>query len=149
MYRSLFSPITRPMWNPFNQLQSEVNRLFQYWGEAGPSGLDATVYPAINIWEDNDNVQVEAELPGFNLDDLEIYVTGNDQLSLKGERKLSAPEKSVQHRQERFVGTFERTLTLPVAVNADQVEARLENGILRIRLAKQEQVKPRKIAVKS
>ena len=83
------------------------------------------------------------------MDGLEIYVTGNDQLSLKGERKLSAPEKSVQHRQERFVGSFERILTLPVAVDAERVEAKLENGILRIRLAKQEQVKPRKITVKS
>jgi len=87
-------------------------------------------------------------LPGFRLEDLEIFVTGQNELSIKGERKFQAPEKSVQHRQERFFGGFTRVLTLPMAIDVNQVDAHLENGVLRIRLGKQEQAKPRKISVK-
>jgi HSP20 family protein len=83
------------------------------------------------------------------LKDLEIYVTGGNQLIVKGERKPCLPEKGVWHRQERAFGAFHRSLTLPFAVDADKVEARLENGVLRLQLTKHESAKPRKIPVKA
>lgn len=131
-----------------NQLQSEMNRLFDRWGGHFP-GNGAPSYPAVNIWEDAEAVHVSAELPGLDLNDLEIYVTGGNQLTLKGQRKRSVPEKAVFHRQERGFGSFVRVLTLPFAVNSETVDAKLENGVLLVKLAKHESAKPRKIAVQA
>jgi HSP20 family protein len=138
-----------PIWNQMQQLQSEMNRLFDRWGDGGRERGFATTYPAVNMWEDPENVYVEAELPGLDPKDLEIHVTAGNQLTLKGERKQNVPEKGVVHRQERPSGTFVRVLTLPSDVNADKVDARFENGVLLIKLAKHEAAKPRKINVKA
>jgi len=133
------------MWNQF---QHEMGRLFDRWGDDGSRLLSGPVFPPINVWEVDETLEIEAELPGLKLDDLEIFVTGNNQLTLKGERKAAMPEKGVRHRQERGFGKFVRTLTLPFAVDANKVEARFENGVLRINLAKHESAKARKIVVK-
>jgi HSP20 family protein len=98
-----------PVWNQLQQLQGEMNRLFERWGD-GDRGQGLTAFPPLNVWEDADALVVEAELPGLDLKDLEIYVTGNNQLTNKGERKPAFPEKGVRHRQERGFGTFVRTL---------------------------------------
>jgi HSP20 family protein len=138
-----------PVWNQLHQLQQEMNRLFSRWGEDGGrwSSL-AGGYPAVNVWEDADKVFVEAELPGLDLKDLEIYVTGGNQLTVKGERKPNVPEKGLWHRQERGFGKFARSLTLPFNVDADKVDARFENGVLLVTLPKHESAKPRKINIK-
>jgi len=78
-----------PIWNQMQQLQTEMNRLFDRWGDGGRWRGFATSYPAVNVWEDAENVFVEAELPGLDPKDLEIHVTGGNQLTLKGERKQS------------------------------------------------------------
>jgi HSP20 family protein len=138
-----------PLWNQLQQFQGEMNRLFDQWGNGGWRGTGVDTFPALNVWEEADQVWVEAELPGQDLKNLEIYVTGGNQLTLKGERKPSVPEKGVWHRQERNYGAFTRTLTLPFLVDADKVEAKLENGVLLVKLAKHESAKPRKIQVKA
>jgi HSP20 family protein len=138
-----------PMWNQLQQLQSEMNHLFDRWGDGGRERGSTATYPAVNVWEDGDNIFVEAELPGMDAKDLEIHVTGGNQLTLKGERKQEVPEKGVVHRQERGFGTFVRVLSLPLQVNAERVDAHFENGVLLIKLAKHEAAKPRKITVKS
>jgi HSP20 family protein len=142
-----------------------MNRLFRRWTEdpssysgpyAGPyasgyggaTAYGAAAYPPLNMWEDGDNVHITAELPGLSMEELEIYVTGNNQLTIKGERKVQLPEKAIRHRQERGFGKFSRVLTLPFAVDAEKVEARLEHGVLDLKLAKHESAKPRKIHVK-
>ena len=139
-----------PFLDQLQQLQGEMNRLVERWGGDGgwARGFAAT-YPAVNVWEDVDNVFVEAELPGLDLKDLEIYVTGGNQLTLKGERKAVTTEKGVWHRQERTFGAFSRGLTLPFHVDPEKVEAKLENGVLLIKLAKHESARPRKITVKA
>lgn len=138
-----------PAWNPLAHLQDEMNRLFNRWGFNGHQGPAQAVFPAINVWEEGDALLLEAELPGLSMKDLEIYVTGADQLTLKGERKPNVPAESVKHRQERGFGSFVRVLTLPFPVDANKVEAHLENGVLQVRLAKHESAKPRKIPVKA
>jgi HSP20 family protein len=140
-----------PVWNQLHQLQSEMNQLFDRWGGDGGRFLNNLVgaYPPVNVWEDADAVHVEAELPGLNLTDLEMYVTGGNQLTIKGERKQELPDKSVRHREERAFGAFSRVLTLPFPVNPDKVEARFENGVLLVTLPKHEASKPRKITVKA
>lgn len=142
MYWSRWNPAGSHWWNEVSQLQGEMNRFLERW-----NGGRSLAFPACNVWEEEDAVHLEAELPGLALEDLEIYVAHNE-LTIKGERKRQAPDKAVQHRQERSFGSFTRTLTLPVPVDANQVEARLDNGVLRVRLPRQEQSKPRKIAVK-
>src|SRR5262245_13041516 len=102
------------VWNQVEQLQRDMNRVFERWGEDGSRLLGlANAYPAVNVWEDADQVFVEAELPGLDLKDLGIYVTGGNQLTLKGERNRPVLDKGVWHRQERGVGSFTRLLTLP------------------------------------
>ena len=136
------------VWNPLRRLQHEMDRLFERWTEEGDRLLGQPGFPALNLWEDADAVHVEAELPGVEFKDLEVLVTGGNELSIKGERRPSTPEKGVWHRQERAFGTFHRTVTLPFLVDADNVEATLENGVLHLKLTKHESARPRKIAVK-
>ena len=104
-------------------------------------------YPALNIWEDDDSMYVEAELPGFNIDDIEMYVTGENQLSLKGQRQRPQREGGTWHRQERGFGAFSRSLELPSPVDGDKVNAELTNGVLTITLPKKEAARPRRIEV--
>jgi HSP20 family protein len=137
-----------PLWQQLQQFQSEMNRLFDQWGGDGNRGSTLASFPPVNVYEEGDNLYVEAELPGVNLKDLEIYVNGQEQLILKGERKPQVPEKGVRHRQERSFGTFSRTVALPFAVDATRVDARLEHGVLRVQLVKHESARPRKIVVK-
>jgi len=126
-----------------------MNRVFDRWGEDGRHLLGVAARPAVNVSEDAENIFVEAELPGLDLKDLSIYVTGGNRLTIKGERKQMTAAKGVWHRQERSFGQFMRLLTLPVNVDADKVEARFENGVLLVKLAKHESAKPRKITVKT
>lgn len=136
-----------PALNQLQQFQGEVNRLFDHWmrgDTSAPAG-----YPAVNVWEEGDHVHVEAELPGLDAGSLEVFVAEGNQLTLKGERKQLSPGKGVWHRQERGSGAFERTVPLPFLVDANNVDARLENGVLHVQLAKHESARPRKISVKA
>lgn len=136
-----------PAWGSLRQLQDEMNQVLHRWGgETERQDIDG--FPAINVWEDGDALLVEAELPGFDLKDLEIYISGVNQLSIKGQRKANVPPNGVIHRQERGQGSFTRVLSLPTAVDLDKVEARFENGVLFLRLVKHEAAMPRKIKVK-
>jgi HSP20 family protein len=128
------------------RFQSDMNRLLESLGGVRPL---AAGYPAMNVWQDDANIHIEAELPGMDLSDLEIYVTGGNQLAVKGDRKAPQVEKAVWHRQERGFGAFSRLLTLPFPVDADKVQARLTNGVLMITLPKSEAAKPRRIAVQA
>jgi HSP20 family protein len=144
-------------WHPIRELRHEMRRLRREMDRViGPwtysfreAPLFAMSYPPVNLWEDDDFVYAEAELPGQKLPELEISVTGDNLLTLKGKRAQVAPEKVEWHRQERGFGSFERAITLPVSVDAAKVEARLENGVLTIRMAKSPAAKPKKITVKA
>ena len=142
------SQLFNPVWNPLHAFQNELNRLFDRWS-GGSFWQGEPAFPAFNVWEEGDHVIVEAEVPGLDLKALEIYVTGGNTLTVKGERKFLAPEKSTWHRQERAGGRFLRTLTLPYPVDADKVDARLENGVLSLKLTKHESARPRKIPIKA
>jgi len=146
MILTRWNPWSPNAWGQFNQLQNEVNRIFERYdgGRAEPAA-----FPPLNLWENDNGFHLEAELPGIELADLEITVTGPNQLTLKGQRKAVEPKDSAAHRQERLFGSFVRTVTLPTAVDADNVEARFENGVLKLDLPKHEDAKPRKISIKS
>ncbi len=133
---------------PFNELRNELDRVFDAFGSRELNGFGGRPMPALNIWEDGENLYAEAEVPGLRMEDLEILVMGNE-LTLKGRTQAGNGEGRVYHRQERLAGEFSRTLTLPVEIDADKVEATLRDGILTIRLPKAAAAKARKITVKS
>lgn len=138
-------------WEPFvgmNRLQNGMGRLLDDLGSRS-RGYATDVYPPMNLWEDDDNLYMEAELPGLGIDDLEIFVTGGNQLSIKGERKQPELEDGKWHRRERGFGKFSRIFELPVNVNADEVSAEFSQGVLTITLPKAVEAKPRKIEVKA
>jgi HSP20 family protein len=149
MLMTRWEPYTN-LWSELGRFRNEMGRLFESFGfrDDGWPTL-AAAYPAVNVWQDADHVYAEAELPGMELKDLEIYVMGGNQLTLKGERKEPSVKKPVWHRQERGFGPFTRFITLPMEVNADKVEAKFCNGVLTITMPKNEAAKPRKITVKA
>lgn len=141
-----FSPFA---WGDLRRFHDEMNHLFGRFDLEAQAGRPlAQAYPPLNVWEEGDRLHVEAELAGMELDNLEIYVSEGDQLTVKGERKPFAVDKGVWHRQERGFGPFSRTVTLPVPVDADKVEAVFEDGVLRVTLPRSEAARPRRIAVK-
>ncbi len=105
-------------------------------------------FPAVNLWETDEVIHAEAEVPGLRLDDVEILVKGNE-LTLKGERKAEQQEGVTYHRRERSYGSFSGVIQLPVEIDTDAVEANLENGVLTITMPKAASVRPRKIEVKA
>ncbi len=146
---STWKPLEQ-IWREMTRFQRDFDRLIDGFGvNSRRWPIMAPAFPALNLWEDANHVYAEAELPGLKLEDLEIYATAPDQLTIKGSRKPVGPEKAVWHRQERGFGEFTRVLTLPFAVDANKVEARLEHGVLTLKMAKSAEAKPKKIAVKA
>ncbi len=102
----------------------------------------------VDLWEDDDNVYAELEVPGVEMNDIEVSIEDGE-LSIKGERKVANLEGVTLHRRERCGGAFTRLFTLPAGVDAAQVEAVLKNGVLTITLPKTAAAKPQRITVKS
>lgn len=129
-----------PLFREFSQAQDEFAKWF---GRAASVATE----PLLNVWEDENAVFAEVDLPGIDPAKLEITVTEGNQLTIQGER--AAPDfKGVSWiRQERPFGKFVRVVGLPTLVNAANVEAKYENGVLRLTLPKHEAAKPRKIVV--
>jgi len=132
-----------------DRLQGELNRLFQaVWGPERWWRPQA-VFPPVNVSEDKDNVYVRAEVPGVKPADLEISITG-DTLTLSGRRTTEEVSSgAAYHRRERDSGTFQRVVTLPMAVDPDAVKAQVRDGVLSITLPKHETAKPRQIRVET
>lgn len=134
-----------PRWE-MDKLQNEMSRLLHRF--LGPTnGRRAVQYPPLNLWEDDNNLFVETELPGLELSDLEIYVNGGNQLTIKGERNPPMMDQGTWHRQERGFGKFARSIELPYHVHDEKVEASFKNGVLTIQMPKREEAKTRRIDV--
>lgn len=131
--------------DPFSEmrrLQSEMNRLFQSATSRSDGG-----FPYLNVYANQDGITVTAELPGVSDDDLDITVH-RDTLTIRGERPQTAgDEVKGFHRRERRTGRFVRTMALPFAVDPEQVQASMQNGVLRLTLNRPESDKPRRIQV--
>ncbi len=104
------------------------------------------VYPAVNIFEKGGDLVLVAELPGIKKEDLQLQVKGNS-VRLAGERVINYGEKISYHRIERNSSKFDRTLKLPINVEADQIKAEYKDGILVVFLPRAESDKPRRIAI--
>jgi len=135
----------------FDELQEEINKLFEDATRTpGPRGIfERTFSPAVDISETADSYKVFCDLPGMDMEDIEISVSSNV-LTLKGEKKAAQKEQSDRlYRGGTSVGKFQRTLQLPLAVDAEKASAVLKNGLLTIQLPKREDVRPRQIAVRA
>jgi len=133
----------------FETLQSEINRLFDLSRVPESRGIFERAFsPAVDVLENPDSFQVLCDVPGIEIKDVSISIAGTV-LTIKGERKPEEQKaRGDTYRGEMAAGAFQRTLQLPLAVDADKVDAVLKDGVLSITLPKHEALKPRQIAVK-
>jgi HSP20 family protein len=141
----------KELWNPmreFENLQNEINRLFDFTrDDAGGGLLDGGFRPALDVRENDSEFIVSCDLPGVEKDEVDISISSNV-LTIKGEKRSEEEEKNATvYRKESWAGTFQRTLSLPNIVDPDKIKAEMTNGVLTVRLPKKEEVKPRQIAV--
>jgi len=149
--RGLFNYPTAGWRHPFNELERmsrQMDRLTQgLFGRPGLGWRPASVFPAVNLTEDEDNYHVRAELPGIKADALDIQTVGRS-LTISGERTIASEGESVRyHRREREAGKFSRTIGLPGDIDANKVDAKLANGMLTVTIPKSEAAKPKQITI--
>jgi HSP20 family protein len=141
-------------YDPFRDLpslQDEVNRLFstnlnRAFGD--DEGIARGAWnPTVDIYENKDQIVIEAELPGMNRDDFDLSFENNI-ITLRGERRFEKKDENDNyHRVERSYGSFTRSFTLPPTVSGEGITAEYRNGVLRVTLPKREEVKARRIEI--
>jgi HSP20 family protein len=146
--------ITR--WEPFQELVTTHDRLNRLFNEAfartfqgtGEEVLGSgTWVPPVDIYETQNDLVLQAELPGIEPNDVEVRVEDNT-LYLKGERKFQGEVKDETfHRRERAYGVFTRSFALPGFIDAEKVSAEYKNGVLTVTLPKREEAKPKTIKI--
>jgi len=141
--------ITR--WDPFREvvaLQNRMNTLFGNMNNETESPLTtASFVPAVDVYEDDKKVVLKLEVPGIEEKDLDVRVE-NHTLTVKGERKFEKEEKEENfHRIERRYGSFYRAFSLPSTVDTENVDAKYENGVLKLELKKKPEAQPKQIKV--
>ena len=135
----------RRTFDPFDLIGREFDRALRGINGDDENRLVTAAYP-VDIHEDDDHLYVEAEMPGFSRDEIDVTLE-KGVLTLAGERKVE-PREGESHLNERRYTRVHRRFTLPETVDENDVDARLEDGVLRLTLSKREEVKPRKIEVK-
>jgi HSP20 family protein len=143
-------------WEPFRDLatmqdrMNRMNRLFReaYSPEEPEEALTTTSFaPPVDIYEDEHNITLKLEVPGIDEKDIDVRVE-NTTLTVHGERKIEKEEKEENFRRvERQYGSFTRSFTLPSSVDSAQVSADYDKGVLKIKLAKKAEAKPKQIKV--
>ncbi len=140
-------------WDPFREfstLQDRMNRLFQdSFSQPGreESLTTSQFAPAVDVYEDEHNITLKIEVPGVDEKDIDIRVENNT-LTVHGERKFEKEEKEENYRRvERQYGSFTRSFTLPNTVDSENIAADYDKGVLKVRLAKKAEAKPKQIKV--
>jgi HSP20 family protein len=128
-----------------NLLSGRFQSLFDE--RSRPGGDMDLQEPAIDMYEEKDQIVVKAEMPGMSKDDIQISVTDNV-LTIKGDKQKEEEDRGKDYyRSERAYGAFIRTLPLPAEINAEKVEAIFKNGVLEVRLPKSEAAKKKEIKI--
>jgi len=138
-------PVQR--WDPFRELEGLQDQLSQLLQRTGPDGGSVPFIPLVDIEETEDAWIVEAELPGVRPEDVNVELRGSE-LAISGEIKERERE-GILRRRTRKTGEFDYHITLPGDADPDQIEAKLHDGVLTVRIAKPEQERPRRIDVKA
>ena len=139
-------------WEPFREfstLQDRMNRLFrETQGNTQDESLASSSFaPAVDVYEDEHNVTLKIEVPGIDEKDIDVRIENNT-LTVHGERKIEKEEKEENYRRlERQYGSFTRTFNLPPTVDAENVQADYDKGVLKITLPKKAEAKPKQIKV--
>lgn len=139
-------------YDPFRELRSlqdEMNRLFMNnLSRGSEEGFRSGSWnPSVDIFENKENLVLEAELPGMKREDVDVSIE-NSVLTIRGERKFEKrDEGDSYHRVERSYGSFTRSFTLPQTVTAEGATADFTNGVLRVQLPKRAETKARKIEI--
>ena len=139
-------------WDPFREfstLQDRMNRLFQQsYGDGGEEALTTSTFaPAVDVYEDEHNITLKIEVPGIEEKDIDVRIENNT-LTVHGERKFEKEEKEENYRRvERQYGSFTRSFNLPSTVNPENISANYDKGMLKIKLAKKAEAKPKQIKV--
>lgn len=134
-------------WSALRELEDEMSRVF---GDQGPGwpGLATEWIPSVDLNEKDDEYVLEADLPGMTKDDIEVVAMDNA-ITVKGERKGEHESTGKgYHRFERRYGSFQRTFEIPGGFDSDKVDAKYEDGVLRVKLPKREESKPKQLNVK-
>ena len=140
---------TWPAFGRLTDLRDEIDRLFDspLTELARTSNLLSGWNPALDLYEDKDNLYVKVELPGMKREEIDVSLHEGS-LSISGERKSEQKHEDAEvYRAERFFGRFQRTVTLPTPVAGKKVKAQYKDGILNITLPKTEEAKPKHIDV--
>lgn len=150
--RNQAAPITRRFgeWDPFEQMRELMQwDPFQELPRRWLGGEGAEVFtPTFDVREEKDAFVFKADLPGIKEKDVEISITGN-RLTVSGKREQeNVEERESYYCRERSYGSFSRTFTLPDSVDADKIEANMQDGVLTLRLPKSPEAQPKKIALK-
>jgi len=142
-------------WQPFHDLtsiQDRMNRIFDDAFRGNRGGEDDWAFggnwaPAVDIFEQDGNIVLRAELPGLDPKDVDVRVE-NNVLTLRGERKLESEVKREDyHRVERSYGKFSRSFTLPTVVDTEKIKADYKDGVLQVSLPQREEAKPKQISI--
>ena len=135
-------------WDPFRGFNPLPARFGGLFGKDLEAPLSTTAWnPSVDIFENDNEVIVKAELPGMNAKDIEVKLE-NNVLMLKGERRFEKETKEENyHRVEREYGIFSRSFALPTAINEDKVTAEYKDGVLKIVMPKKEETKPKPITI--
>src|SRR6478672_6045234 len=134
----------------FSTLQDRMNRIFRE--SFSPEGSDVALTtsnfaPPVDVYEDEHNITLKVEVPGIDEKDINVSIENNT-LTVRGERRFEKDEKEENfHRVERMYGSFTRSFTMPNTVDPEEVSAHYEKGVLKIRLAKKAEAKPKLIKV--
>ncbi len=114
------------------------------WLARGPSGTGS--YPPLNIFRQGHDFVVVTELPGIRRDEVNIQVQG-DRIRIAGRKAIDYGEAASLHRRERLAGSFDRTIAVPIEIDADRVKAEYRNGVLALHLTRAERDKPKSITI--
>jgi HSP20 family protein len=139
-------------WDPFREfstLQDRMNRLFQdSFGQGREEALTTSSFaPAVDVYEDEHSITLKIEVPGIDEKDIDIRVE-NNLLTVHGERKFEKEEKEENYRRvERQYGSFTRSFNLPTTVDAENISADYDRGVLKVKLVKKAEAKPKQIKV--
>jgi HSP20 family protein len=120
------------------------SRLESDWLRGATAGTGA--FPPVNVFQQGDNLVASIELAGINKSDLEIQAKDST-IRISGKKNVAYPEKVSLHRRERLSGTFDRTLTVPIQIDAERIKAEYRDGVLALFIPRAESDKPRSISI--
>lgn len=137
-----------PSLDRWASLRNDLDTLLElpFWGSGRQAQLFSGWTPALDLYQNNDNVVAVVELPGLRKEDIEISLQDGT-LTISGERKGETTPENSATRTERSAGKFRRSITIPTRVDANKVSATYKDGILTVTLPKAEEAKPKQIQI--